>query len=272
MARRALLALDLDGTLLRSDLTVSPANRTAVARCLRDGIAVALCSGRTAGSAGQYARLWEAGGLWIVGCNGAEIRPAAGGPVLLRQTVPLAVARAVARWAAGEGVYLKVYVDGVLLVERATAETVSFSRSHGVPYVETGDLAAALSGEPTKLVVMAEPPQVERLADAVRARWGAELELTTSEPGSLEMTAPGVTKASALQFLAEHLQVERAAVAAIGNAHNDLSMIRWAGFGGAVGNAPPEVQRAAQVVVGHHDEDGVAEFITAWRAQLGVMT
>ncbi len=42
MARRALLALDLDGTLLRSDLTVSPANRTAVARCLRDGIAVAL--------------------------------------------------------------------------------------------------------------------------------------------------------------------------------------------------------------------------------------
>ncbi|MEW8977792.1 MAG: Cof-type HAD-IIB family hydrolase [Symbiobacterium sp.] len=271
MAQKRLLALDLDGTLLRSDLTVSPANHAAVARCLREGVYVALCSGRTAGSVERYARLWQGPGLWIISCNGAEIRPAGAPEPLLRRTVPLHLARSVARWAAREGIYLKAYVDGVLLVEKATEETLAFSRTQGVPYVETGDLVGALTGEPTKLVIIADPVLIAQLEPAVRAQWPGELEVTTSGPDSLELTARGVTKGRALQLLAEHLHVDRTAVAAVGNAHNDLSMIHWAGFGGVVRNAPPDVQQAAPVVVGHHDEDGVAEFITAWLAGVRVM-
>lgn len=271
MARVRLLALDLDGTLLRSDLTVSPANHAAVAACLRAGVHVALCSGRTAGSVEHYARLWEGHGLWVIGCNGAEIRPA-GGPSLLRRPVPLPLARSIARWAAAEGLYLKAYVDDELLVARVTEETLAFSESQRVPYRAVGDLAGALTSEPTKLVVIDDPERIAALVPGVRDRWGAGVEVTTSAPDSLEITARGVTKGSALQRLAEHLQVEPAAVAVVGNAHNDLSMIIWAGFGGVVRNAPPDVLAVAPRVVGDHDEDGVAEFIAAWRAHFKVIT
>lgn len=271
MAGQRLLALDLDGTLLRSDLTVSPANRAAVAACLHEGIHVVLASGRTSSSVEPYARLWEGHPLWIAGCNGAEIRPAGGGPAVLRRLVPLSLARSVANWARAAGLYLKTYVDDVLLVDEVTAETLAFSRAHGVPYRAVGNVAAALDAEPTKMVIVEPPERIAALVPLMREMWGDAAEVTTSEPHSLELTAQGVDKGSAVQFLADHLRVESGAAAAIGNAQNDVSMITWAGFGGVVRNAPPDVRAATPIVVSHHDDDGVAEFIAAWRAHMKVI-
>jgi hypothetical protein len=68
-------------------------------------------------------------------------------------------------------------------------------------------------------------------------------------------------KAEAIHFLEAERGIPAEAVIAIGDHLNDLTMIRAAGLGVAMGNAPDEVKRAARLVIGRHDEDGVARFV-----------
>lgn len=261
---RGVLALDMDGTLLRSDGTVSRRNRAAVARCIEAGMAVVLATGRAFVSASQYFNYWPGCPLWVIACNGAVIRQAGRGRPLRERLVPLPVARELARWAAQRQLYLKAYVDDHLFVSRVTEETASFAHAHAIPYTQADDLAAALPKGPTHMVVVDEPERVPALRAEADRLWRGRLEITSSTDDDILFCAPGVTKGTALQALARRLGVGAEKVAAIGNERNDLSMITWAGFGGAVGNAPADVREAASVVVGDHDADGVAEFIELW--------
>jgi len=81
--------------------------------------------------------------------------------------------------------------------------------------------------------------------------------------GLLEIAPRGASKASALSWLCERRGIAASDVAAFGDMPNDLPMLRWAGRGHAVSNAHPEVLAAADHVVGHHAEDGVALAIEA---------
>ena len=78
----------------------------------------------------------------------------------------------------------------------------------------------------------------------------------------------GVTKATGLAFLADRLSIPMAVVMACGDQANDLEMLRDAGLGVAMGDAPPEVQAAADEVTGTVREDGAA--IAIERHILGV--
>ncbi|ADU51658.1 Cof-like hydrolase [Thermaerobacter marianensis DSM 12885] len=265
---RGVLALDIDGTLLRSDGTVSPRNQAAVARCLDAGIVVVLATGRTLVSASQYFRYWPGRPLWVIAGNGAVIRPSWSVRPLQERLIPLPLARELARWADRERLYLKAYVDDRLFVSQVTEETLSFSRIHRVPYVRVHSLPEALHKKPTHMVIVDGPDRIARLWPEVQRLWGDKLEITASTASSIEFCAPGVNKGAALRWLVGTLGLGLEQVAAIGNERNDLSMITWAGLGGAVGNAPPAVREAAGVVVGDHDADGVAEFIDLWMERL----
>lgn len=266
-APRRLLALDMDGTLLRNDLTVSAANQEAVARALAESITVVLATGRMYCATQHYADLWPGHSLWVAANNGALIRQHGQAAPIYRRPVELALAREVARWAAVNDLYLKVYVDDLLLVAQEVEETRRFSRLFHVPYQAVGDVAAALKEAPTKLVIIHQRERMADLEAAIRANWGDAITVTASTPDSLELMAPGVSKAAALQWLARQLGVDEAHVAAIGNERNDSEMIAWAGFGGAVANAPAAVRAAAPRTVAANEADGVAEFIAAWRAR-----
>jgi len=266
-ARNYMLAVDLDGTLLRSDLTVSARNRAAIANLLAMGVQVVFATGRTYSSAAWYAALWPDYTLWIAACNGAIIRPADGGSPVQERIIPLPVARQFADWAQQEGFYLKTYVDDLLLVPKAVEETWSFSESRRMSFQEVGDVAKALKKGPAKMVIIDTPDRIAAREAGIVRLWGGVLEITSSTPDCLEFTAAGVSKGSALKFLTQRLNIEPNRVAAIGNERNDLSMIDWAGYGGAVANAPSSVRKTARVVVGDHDDDGVAEFIDAWLAR-----
>ena len=80
----------------------------------------------------------------------------------------------------------------------------------------------------------------------------------------IEVTGADVHKASTLASLIDRLAVDRTDVAAFGDQHNDLDMLRWAGTGYAMGNAQPKVLDAADAVVPTNANDGVAATIEAW--------
>jgi hydroxymethylpyrimidine pyrophosphatase-like HAD family hydrolase len=80
----------------------------------------------------------------------------------------------------------------------------------------------------------------------------------------LDLAPDGVSKASALQTVAERLAVPRHRVLAIGDGRNDVEMLAWAGRGVAMGQAPDEVKGVADAVTGAFDDDGCADELGRW--------
>ncbi|MDB4897947.1 MAG: haloacid dehalogenase-like hydrolase, partial [Firmicutes bacterium] len=115
---------------------------------------------------------------------------------------------------------------------------------------------------PTVLKAMAVGTEVSLALLASRiAKAIPGLEVTTSGPDNLEMTAAGVNKGTGLQQLAAHLKIPREAIIAMGDSDNDMAMIRYAGLGVAMGNAADEVKQVADRITATCDEHGVAKLI-----------
>jgi Cof subfamily protein (haloacid dehalogenase superfamily) len=256
--------MDLDGTLLRSDSTLSPGNAAAVARCLAESHHVVLATGRVHRAAARYADHWPDHPVWVIAGNGSVVRPAAGGAPIYERLIDRDGATEVIRWAQAGALNLKAYLDDEMWVFEHRETSAQFCQSRGIPYHVEPALASVLQKGPTKMVLQEEPERLDQLEVEARKRWDAHLSIIRSEPQYLEFMAPGVTKGTALAFLADHLGVAQADVAAIGNERNDLAMIEWAGYGGVVANALPAVKERAPRIMPHHNDDGVATFIKEW--------
>lgn len=262
--RIRLLALDMDGTLLRSDLTISPRNQAAVAACLDRGVAVVLATGRFYPAAAPYLAYWPGRPIWVAANNGAQLfAPGEEEPVVSR-SIDRDVAHEVLSWIDEQGLSARVYFSDSAVINRMTEQTRAFMRRLGARCLHAPQLAGAVTEPPVKIVLMADAPRARALEAEVRRRWGLRLEVTSSEPTLVELTGPGATKGETIRALAARLGIDRTEVAAIGNGRNDLTMITWAGLGAAVANADPELLAAAPQVYAHHDEDGVSAFIESF--------
>ena len=96
------------------------------------------------------------------------------------------------------------------------------------------------------------------LEKELQALYGESLGIYRSEPYFIEIVPRGVDKGSSLAMLAEHMGMAREDVICCGDGFNDIPMLRCAGLGVAMGNAPPQVQAAADAVSAPYDQDGAA--------------
>jgi Cof subfamily protein (haloacid dehalogenase superfamily) len=121
------------------------------------------------------------------------------------------------------------------------------------------DDALSFCNQPlTKLLALHSTYSVEDFHRHVSSLLGEEVIVTHSGASFLEISAPGVTKARALATLCEERGITSAEVVAFGDMPNDLSMLRWAGYGVAVANAHPLVRDSADAITRSNTEDGVA--------------
>lgn len=249
-----LVATDLDGTLLRSDGSLSSASRAVLAALDEQGVHVVLVTARP--------RRWM-DDLWpVVGSHGLAVVSngaltwdvAAARPVEVRPFDP-AVGRAVVTRvaAAAPGAGFGVERVSGLVCDRAYVEV------EDPPVGRVVDDPGDLWDEPgLKLLVQDAAADPETLRSAVTDAVGDDAVATWTLPGLIEVSAQGVTKAVAVAHLAEGLGIGPEEVVAFGDMPNDVPMLTWAGRGYAVAGAHPEVRAAADEVVGGNDEDGVA--------------
>lgn len=259
-----LLALDLDDTLLHSDLGISAANRDALRAAHRAGTRIVLASGRNIHSMERYARELGLDGPddYLIASNGAQIIETAGGRILDEKRIPPELCRIVAAAVRGRGFPWQVYVDGKILSTTVTDWTREDSRLTGLPNEAIGDEEALLAAGQVKFVIPGDPGALLALRDELRALLGGRCEVLISKPYFLEVLPAGVDKGVALVRLAAILGIPMERTMACGDAANDLGMIRAAGLGCAPANAIPEVRAAAGWVSGRsNDEDFVAEAI-----------
>ena len=259
-----LLALDLDDTLLNDEYAISPRNFKALQKAAARGINVTLATGRTYQSALPYALQLDIK-TPLITCHGALIKRASGDQAPLRQVcVPRDMALEIIRFGEANGFHINLSLNDKLYVKEENENTGFYRTITSVPLEMVGNLADYLeqtSGEPTKLTIINRHGRLPELQKELVGKYGSELSIFKSRTEFLEITHKMATKGQALKYLAELDNLSSAQVIAIGDNYNDYDMIQYAGIGVAMGNAPLDVQKAANIVTGTYAEDGVALFL-----------
>ncbi|MFG3168093.1 HAD-IIB family hydrolase [Streptomyces sp. NPDC048200] len=260
-----LIATDLDGTLLHDDKTVSARTIAALAAAEQAGIEVFFVTGRPARWMDVVSDHVHGHGLAICG-NGAAVVDLHGGPgahrfVKVRELAP------------------DIALDVIQLLRAAAPGTVcAVERTFGLHlepgyplmHMEPPEIVSpaekllakdALDADQPVLKVLAFHPEMDPddFLTVARTAIGTRANVTRSSPSALlEISGPGVSKASTLELCCAERGIAPEEVAAFGDMPNDVEMLTWAGRSYAMGNAHPAAVAAASGRTAPNNEDGVA--------------
>jgi len=253
-----LVASDLDGTVVRSDGTISSRTRAALGLVEDSGATLVFVTGRPPRWMHTVANETDHRGLAIC-ANGALVYDLHTEDVVAEFPLDVDTLRAAIKMLRAE------IPDGYFAVEYGT----EFAREHGyrvrwdpdAPEISVVGLERLYDRPAAKLLLRHEDREADELLAAARDVLGDLAEVTHSSPtghGLLEISAVGVSKATTLARLCERRGIDAAHVMAFGDMPNDLPMLAWAGTAYAMANAHPDVLAAVDRHTASNDEDGVA--------------
>jgi HAD superfamily hydrolase (TIGR01484 family) len=253
-----LVATDLDGTLVRSDGTISERTREVIAAVEARGVPVVFVTGRPLRWAEEVFDHVGDHGLAVVS-NGALVWDVAADRARLRREIdPATVLQVCAdlRAAVPGSTFAVETLEGIGLEPE-------FLERHPVPDgARRGPLDELVTAPVVKLLARHEELGPQDFWDAAEAAIGDRVTITWSSSSTLlEISAYGVTKATTLALLTDELGIDPADVVAFGDMPNDLAMLAWAGTPYAMANAHESVLAAVDHVAPSNDEDGVAEVL-----------
>ncbi|WP_328299696.1 Cof-type HAD-IIB family hydrolase [Streptomyces sp. NBC_00435] len=263
-----LIATDLDGTLLRDDKSVSQRTVAALAAAEEAGIAVFFVTGRPARWMGVVSDHVQGHGLAIC-ANGAAVvdlhaiepKPTGREFVQVRPLPRITALKVVeALRAAAPGTSFAVELTTGINYEPAYPP---FFQDPGANVATAEKLLHEATDDDSAPVLKVLAHHAELAPDEflalARSAAGAYASITRSSPTSLlEISGPGVSKASTLALCCEERGISPAEVVAFGDMPNDVEMLGWAGTSYAMGNAHPDVIAAASGRTVANNEDGVA--------------
>jgi 5-amino-6-(5-phospho-D-ribitylamino)uracil phosphatase len=254
------LAIDLDGTLLRRDESVSDRNGRALKGARAAGLEIIIATAGWYQRAERVAQRFDLRGP-VIACSGAEVRRLSDGADLMDVRLPAEFARSLYEIVDSQRCLAWVTLDNTVLMKAEGDLDLSdlFPEIRRVPSI------AAAADVPPRIALVQGTGVNKAILEALAAKWGDRVRFITSLSGHaksiLTLTAVGADKGVALEVACRDLGVAPSEVVAIGDADNDMEMFRVAGGSFAMGQASAEVKAAAKAVTGTNDEDGVAEAI-----------
>jgi Cof subfamily protein (haloacid dehalogenase superfamily) len=264
-----LIALDIDGTLLDSHWKVPEANRTAICEAARRGIEVALVTGRRYDFALPVAQDLGCPLTMIVN-NGGMIR-ASSGETCLRHLLPADVARSVlrmcARWSDGAAVIFdRPRANQLMLENLERNDSIRYAYySRNLEFIGFADpLESCLTEDPLQVMYSGTVAEMEEAQKSLAASPLAEqfrlaaTKYSARDFAMLDVLPPGCTKGAALEEWAQRQGLRREEILAIGDNHNDLEMLHYAGIPVVMGNSVPELKNYGWHETHSNDESGVA--------------
>jgi hypothetical protein len=261
-----MVAIDLDDTLLDAGLSISGPCRNNIKAARQQGVIVTLATGRMYSSALPYALQLEVD-VPLITYQGALVKSSRSARVHYYQPLDQDMAVAALQYFKGAGVHCHAYFDDRLCLEALSEEGVDYARLAGVEPLLYDDLIQACRQGKETLKIMAvskDGELLQHLERDLKQSFGGSLYVTRSKPCYLEVMNPQANKALALKLLAEYYGIRQEEVMAVGDSYNDMEMIKWAGLGIAMSNAPEEVKSLADYVTASNQEDGVAKALQRW--------
>ncbi len=257
------VASDLDGTLLRSDGTVSERTRDAVVAVEDAGGRFVIATGRPPRWLAPVVHALGDRGL-VVCANGASVYDPASGELVERHDLAPEVVRELFDDLEPRlpGAVFSVEQGFDFTIDEAIERSEFRARLAALrndPGLTVAPLRSRLDLPTTKLIVRIPRAEAAGATARVQAIVGDRAIVTHSiDQSFLELSAPGVHKAATVERLLGRDGVAPSEVVAFGDMPNDLELLRWAGHGVAVGNADPALLAAADEVTAANDDDGVA--------------
>lgn len=264
-----LIALDLDGTALRSDNTLSPAVAEAIEASADKGLEIIAASGR------PYCSMPESvlrlrGVNYVISSNGAAVHDKTGARIsekLMRESE----VKKLLSLTRGRDLIWEAFVDGATYTDiRYLRDPIKYGCTPAyVSYVQNSrggldDMRGYIYSNRARLDSVEYVCPDKALREEVRALLEKELNetyITSSSANFVEFMHKDATKSNALKWLCGRLGVSPRDTAACGNADNDADMIAFAGLKSAVANASDNCKAAADVILPTNDHDGVARLI-----------
>jgi Cof subfamily protein (haloacid dehalogenase superfamily) len=267
-----LIALDIDGTLLDSRWQLPDANRAAIAEATRRGIEVALVTGRRYDFAMPVARQLDSR-LTMIVSNGALIRSNEGGThlrhLLDRQTAER-VLHLTREWREGAAVIFDRVRENQLMLESLDpSDSLRYAYySRNLEFIGIAKpLESCLTEDPIQVMLsgtIAEMRDAEARLQETEIAPEYRLAVTAYEKRDFAMVdviPPGCSKGSSLAEWAALRGIAREEILAIGDNHNDLEMLTFAGIPVVMGNGVPALKAFGWHETGTNDESGVASAI-----------
>lgn len=263
MTKKALV-LDIDGTLTNSKKEITPATKAALqALMMRDG-KVILASGRPTPGMRRYEKELELEkyGGYLLSYNGARVVNCVTGEVVCQRLLPLTILPGLYQFAEENCCGLLTYLgDEIISAFPPDSYVETEARINGLPVRPVEHFLKFVDFDINKCLMTAAPEKAEQIERLLQEKYDGIVSVYRSEPFFIEIMPRGVDKASSLELMLPAIGVTREDTVCCGDGFNDISMIRYAGVGVAMGNAQQAVKDVADYITATNDEDGLIEVI-----------
>ena len=257
-----LVVLDVDGTLLTNEKTVTPRTRATLIKVQQMGVKLVLASGRpTYGVVGLARELeLDKNGGYILSYNGGQIINAQTNELLFEKRIDPEFMPYLERKARKNGFAIFTYRQNTILTNDASnPRVVQEARLNGMELRETDRFAEEIDFHPCKVMLASDDEKaLVGLEEHWKKRLAGTLDVFRSETYFLEVVPQFIDKANTLSVLLEKLNIPSAHIVALGDGVCDVTMIQLAGLGIAMGNAQDSVKACADVITFSNEEDGAA--------------
>lgn len=261
-----LLAIDLDGTTLRNDTSLSPNVKKALEYAIQQDIFVVPCTGRALGSLSREVTAIP-GIAYAVTSNGAAIENLSQGQRIYCNLLDKETSLSILNTLSSQDVMIEVFIQGKAYTEQRFLNHLTHygTSEHYIPYV----LSTRNSVNDIRSLIEQSPQNIENInlktADrTLRERlWNQfalmqTVSITASSSMNIEVSAVNTGKAQAIAYLCEMLGITMHEVMAIGDSLNDVMLLQQAGCSVAMENGVDEVRQAADFITLSNEADGVA--------------
>lgn len=258
------LVLDIDGTLTNSKKEITPATKEAIWSIAKEGHRVILASGRPTPGMYRYEKELELEtyGGYLLSFNGAKVVDCKNGDVIYQRLLSHAMVPSLYKFAKENNCGLITYLgDKVISAFEPDEYVLLEARINGLEIQVVDNFVEFVDYDINKCLMTAPADKAPKYEQQLREEYGDAASIYRSEPFFIEIMPQNVDKAASLSRILEALGIERENTICCGDGFNDISMIKYAGVGVAMGNAQPAVKEVADYITATNDEDGLVEVI-----------
>jgi Cof subfamily protein (haloacid dehalogenase superfamily) len=261
-----LLVVDVDGTLLNRNGTLSAEDREALVRVSQSGIRVSLSTGRASQACRKLIDQLSLDGYHMF-FDGALVSDPVTGQEVYAQPISTALARQIVEFIHRHEMNMDLFSSTRYFVERETWASDIRREFFGLQPIVADFNQLWRQERIIKGTLLVRSPEEKAKAERFRQHFSRRFSLSMTKTPAypeidfINVLTIGVSKKKALETLARHLGMAMAEIMAIGDGANDVSILSSVGLGVAMGNAPDEVKAAADYVTRDVDHSGVAAAI-----------
>jgi len=262
LGKYKMLVLDLDDTLLRDDYSISQRTKDLLIQAQRAGVKVVLASGRPTPAMERYAIELQLAKYdsFLISFNGAVVTSVRDNDILFESALTRKEVHSLHDFSVENNVHILTYSEKGIISDTESEYIDIEVKLTGIPHHKVPCFKSEINTTAVKCILLEHPDYLKLIEKKLKAE-RTDLSVSLSKPFFLEVMPHGIDKASSIDFLAKKLGIKQSEVIAVGNAANDLSMIKYAGMGIWVDNVSFELRDKADCIVASNNHDGVAEVI-----------